>query len=277
MGLIMLRGRHIAILVLGLGLAGCEDPAYQAIADGKKAYEAGDYEDADALYQTAAIRLPDLAEIHYNRGNVAYRLGLHDRAEELYSLALRTEDAILGSRVKYNLGRIKHAFALHNVQTYRTAMAPLREAIAFYQGSLMLDSGYEDALYNLGLAQRLMEELESKQTADEGRPRTHQTSYSPRMGQAFEETAPERAPGIDDSEVDVQMRPERGEALQGPRGNTDSETRGETDHGESTRDLSPDEAAAMVQDIRGRARGAQGLHQQWSRLLMPEGDDGKDW
>jgi hypothetical protein len=41
--------------------------------------------------------------------------------------------------------------------------------------------------------------------------------------------------------------------------------------------LSPDEAAQMVQDIRGRARGAQGLHQQWSRLRMPEGEDGKDW
>jgi tetratricopeptide (TPR) repeat protein len=273
----MLRTCHITVLALGLGLVGCEDPAYQTIADGNVAYDAGDYEGADALYKSAATTLPDLAQLHYNRGNVAYRLGLHDRAEELYSLALRTEDRILGSRVKYNLGRIKHAFALHNVLTYRTAMAPLREAIAFYQGSLLLDGDYADALYNLGLAQRLMEELVRKQTADEDRPRSRQSSYSPRMGQVFEETAPERAPGINDREVNVQMRPERGEALQGPRGNTDSETRGETDHGESTRELSPDEAAQMVQDIRGRARGAQGLHQQWSRLRMPEGEDGKDW
>ncbi len=273
----MPRLPRIAILTFALGLAGCEDPAYQTIADATEAYEAGDYEGADALYQTASVRLPDLAQLHYNRGNVAYRLGLHDRAEELYSLALRTEDAFLGSRVKYNLGRIKHAFALHNVMTYRTAMAPLREAIAFYQGSLLLDGGYEDALYNLGLAQRLLEELLRRQAQDEDRPRTRNTSYSPRMGQAFEETAPDRAPGINDSEVDVQVRPERGEALTGPRGNTDSETRGETDHGESTRELSPDEAAEMVQEIRGRARGAQGLHQQWSRLRMPETGDSKDW
>jgi tetratricopeptide (TPR) repeat protein len=273
----MLRTGHIAVLALAVGLVACDDPGYETVAEGNAAYEAGDYEGADALYQNASATLPDLAEIHYNRGNVAYRLGLYERAEELYSLALRTEDSFLGSRVKYNLGRVKHGTAVHQSQNYRTAMAPLREAIAFYQGSLALDPDYGDALYNLGLAQRLMARFEQKMAQEESVPRSRQTDYSPRMGQVFEETAPERSPGIDNAEVDVRMRPEGGQALQGPRGNTDMETRGETEHGESSRELSPDEAAAMVQDIRGRARGAQGLHQQWSRLRMPEGEDGKDW
>lgn len=270
---------RFAALSLGAGvlLAGCGEVAYDAIDEGNRAYERGDYESADEHYQIADAALHDVAALHYNRGNATFRLGLQERAEELYSLALRTDDPHLASRIQYNLGRIKHGLAIHNVRGYQTAIPPLREAIGFYRGSLALDPHYEDALYNLALAQRLLEDLERRQAEEEDEARTRKTSYSPRMGQAFDETAPDPNPGADDAETEVQMRPQGGEALQGPRGNTDTEARGATDHGESSRELTPDEAEALVEMIRGRARGAQGLHQGWSRLLDPEAEDGKDW
>lgn len=124
---------------------------------GNRAYRDGDYASAVERYREARAKRPEDPRLSYNLGTALLRLGESDLASERLIESLDAQSPELRARAFYNLGN-----ALIQRGGAENAEA-LRSAIEVYRRSLLLDSGRADARWNLELALRRLEALESAQ------------------------------------------------------------------------------------------------------------------
>jgi Ca-activated chloride channel family protein len=153
------RGSRVAVIALalvGLTAVACGSSAGGLIADGNRAYERGDYEEALELYRRAAADEPELPEAHLNAGLALHRLGRYAEAADETARALPAEEPSLAARVHYAVGN--HYFALGR----------LPEALDAYREALLLEPGNRDAKHNFELALRRLQEGSA---AGPGQPR----------------------------------------------------------------------------------------------------------
>ena len=131
----------------------------RAVQQGNALYQAGQYEAAEQQYRAAAQALPEAAALQFNLGNAFYKQQDYGNAQEHYLRAGQTDNRLLASRVKYNLGNVKYQQALAALRTFDDAVTPLRLAITYYRESLEADPPYQEARYNLELAYLLLRQL----------------------------------------------------------------------------------------------------------------------
>ena len=142
----------LAMLALGLRPWG-QEPG------GNRAYRKGDYARAVERYRAVMARKGADPRLSYNLGTALLRLGETDLAHERLSESLEARSPELRARVFYNLGN-----ALIGRSGARDA-EDLRAAIDAYRRSLLLDPTRADARWNLELASRRLEQLESSQSS----------------------------------------------------------------------------------------------------------------
>lgn len=123
------------------------------------AFEAGQPEDAVGPLETALRLAPDDAVARFNAGTARLATERGDALPLLESAAEAPSDA-LASRAHYNLGNSHLSRA--DVDP-ATAAEAYQQAIDAYKQSLRRDPNFDDAKFNLELAQKLLEELQQQQ------------------------------------------------------------------------------------------------------------------
>jgi Ca-activated chloride channel family protein len=136
----------LAPLALGFALV---NPASKPVRDGNRAYEAGDYEKALALYRSAAESAQDDAVPHFDAGGALYRQKRYKEAVEEYERAL-------GS------GPGMDAAAHYNIGNCQFRVGRLDQAVASYRRALELKPDDEAAKCNLELAMQLLKQSQSE-------------------------------------------------------------------------------------------------------------------
>lgn len=131
---------------------------------GNKAYAEGRFEDAGNIYMEAATGAPESAEVYYNLGNAQYRAGIFEEAVQSfeYAASMARTDA-MRSRCWYNLGNcmVKTGERLREVDPH-AAVSYCMQATWFYRMALDYDTGFENAAYNLEMAQLISAGIEEE-------------------------------------------------------------------------------------------------------------------
>ncbi|MBA4377590.1 MAG: hypothetical protein C0395_02885, partial [Gemmatimonas sp.] len=144
----------IAVAALLLGLAATpvraapwQQPGGAAARRGHDLYRAGDYEGALKFFETARAEAPDDPRLSLAVGEALSRLGRHEEAEREFARALsQSSDPDLRSESLYNSG------------TNALSAGDPRRAVEQLRRSLDLDPAQRDALHNLELAVRSLEQ-----------------------------------------------------------------------------------------------------------------------
>lgn len=145
--------RVTVLLLLTIVLPGFQPWGQEA--GGNRAYRRGDYVKAVERYRGAIQRRGSTPRLQYNLGTALLQLGEWEAARERLSEAVQAQSPELQSRAFYNLGN-----ALAGDPSAVTAET-LRAAIRAYRRSLLLDPERADTRWNLELAMRRLQELES--------------------------------------------------------------------------------------------------------------------
>lgn len=148
---------RIGALTLTLALAVAGFRFFSQEPAGNRAYRDGDYERAAELYREALADGRDDARLRHNLGIALLRLGEVAAARQHLSKALEARSPELRARAFYNLGNAMAVAASDRA----SAGDGLREAIEAYRRSLLLKPDQEDARWNLELAMRRLQKLES--------------------------------------------------------------------------------------------------------------------
>lgn len=148
----------ISLVLLISHLCEAADPdrsGTEYVREGNEHLAAKMYEEALAAYDLAREKLPDVAEVAYDRGIALYRLGRLAEAETAFQDALKPDSPELEAKAKYNLGRCSHAAALAEQQDLPKAINELGRAIGFYKDALQVRPDDADAKQNVASAERL--------------------------------------------------------------------------------------------------------------------------
>ncbi|MFH2053836.1 MAG: VWA domain-containing protein [bacterium] len=147
----------VAGLAAGSGLpgtaaAGVVAPESQAMARGRDLYDQGDYQGALTEFGSALVLDPEDPLVSLAMGETLHRLEQYQEAIREFERSLNlTEDPELRAEALYNAGT-----SLLGAGDPEAAAAKLRESLA-------LDPEQTDALFNLELALRMMQEQQQQQ------------------------------------------------------------------------------------------------------------------
>lgn len=163
------------LFLLGLLLLASPDSASaksarQLVAQGNEAYKFGQYQDALDRYEQAAPAAPESPVIDFNKGAAFYKSGEYAKAAEAFAqAALKSKDAQLASRSKFNLGNCSFREAeLLRPKDVSQALAACEKSIQAYQEALALDSKFKPAAENIEIARLTMKALlEEKQKKEQ--------------------------------------------------------------------------------------------------------------
>ncbi len=141
----------VALLIAFLSVSSYAQSARKLVAQGNRAYKAGEYDKALAKYKEAKEAGGAPGVVEYNLGNAHYRLGESEPAQQAYGLSLSPKETEANSASLYNLGN-----AFYQGQKFE-------EAISAYVEALKRNPSDEDARYNLELARRMLSQAQQQQ------------------------------------------------------------------------------------------------------------------
>ena len=174
----------LALLLLAMIVGGAcadADPARSGNKEANRLYQAGEYEQALAMYEELLAQRPDLPELAYNAGNALHRLGRFDRAVEETRRALPPTTVELGAATYYALGN--HYFALEDYES----------AYEAYKSALLLDPDDADAKWNIEIVLILLNQ-QPIPLADQQQPAGNQPQETP-PGQEPSDQSGQPSPG----------------------------------------------------------------------------------
>jgi tetratricopeptide (TPR) repeat protein len=254
------------------------DQAEVAVSEGNALYQAGQYEAALERYDAAAEQLPDSAVIAFNRGNALFKAREQDEALDHYMAVLDAVDPELLSRAKYNIGVIKYREALAATQRYEDALALTQAAIGYFRDSLRLDSGREDARYNLELAYRLHGRLEQQLLHAQRNAETPAKKTSLRRGQAFSDKIRNEGSGQRDDRSDQDRRQHGQKANETPESfSNNDETSKPPEMAQMPMAMSPDAAQQLMAQLRQRLEMAEIRRVELRRKRLQQTDEPSPW
>ena len=273
----LLRGLILApaLLVLLTGADEIESP-YHAAELANEAYRDGRYKDAADLYELALVDLPDSPELHFDHGDALFKLHDMDQATAAYLRALETDDNNLAAKAYFNLGNVHYRISLNAMSTFRDAVTPLREAMRHYRDALGLAPDMADAMYNLELADRLLDDLAEQRIQAIQNPDAEMTARSQNRGALMDQRAENDRSLEREMEPDAEAGGQTGDAQQGPEG-AQSEDDAQTQSAGNQREMSAEEAEEMVEMVRSRNQAAEEMRQQWRQARMREAGIEKPW
>lgn len=130
--------------------------SYSDVANGVKAHESGDFQEALDKFRKADLVEPESPIIQNNLGLSLYKLKDFEKAQEEFEKAYSTsEESIKKSDIQYNLGN-----------SYFQSDS-LARSIIHYQKALELNPNNENAKYNLELARAILKEFSEKQEQEQ--------------------------------------------------------------------------------------------------------------
>ncbi len=137
----------LILVVPAVRAAAWTQPGGAAARQGHDLYRAGDYEGALKSYEAARAEAPDDPRLSLAVGEALSRLGRHEEAEREFARALsQSSDPELRSESLYNSG------------TNALSADDPKRAVEQLRRSLALDPAQQDALHNLELAVRRLEQ-----------------------------------------------------------------------------------------------------------------------
>lgn len=263
------------LLLLLTGADEIETP-YDAARIATEAYHEGRYKEAAELYELALVDLPDSPELHFDRGNALFKLHDLEQALSEYLRALETDDNRLAALTYYNLGNVYYRISLNAMRTFRDAVTPAREAMRYYRDALGLDPDLADAMYNLELSDRLLDQLSEQRSQAIIHPDAEETSGGQNPEAARMQGTEAENPLDSEPEAQAQEGVESSGAQQGADG-AESEQDAQSESAGNQRDLSAEEAEELVEMVRSRNQAAEELRQQWRQARMRESGIEKPW
>lgn len=148
-----MRRLHLALAVLFLAMGPLEKNQ-DDVADGMRAYDDGNYEQAVQAFERAEKARPGDARVHYDKGLALHKLGRTDDAKQALTRALELDrSGELTSKIHYNLG------------TIAAAAGQKEEAVRELRRALKKDPKDELARHNLEV---LLRDLPPKQQGQDG-------------------------------------------------------------------------------------------------------------
>jgi Ca-activated chloride channel homolog len=175
----------LATLVLVSGLAASPARAL-------KQFEAGSYEEAEAIYQQLLEQRGPDPRLHFNRGAAAYRRGDFATAAREFAEATTSQDLSLQQRAFYNLGNAYYRLG-QQLNDDPQRKEPWTQAIQSYEASLQLQPDDPDADFNLQFVREQLEALPPPP------PPTPSPSPDPDSDQDDSDPTPESQPDSADS------------------------------------------------------------------------------
>ncbi len=136
---------HIAFACSALLFSGCEnleDQLWKTTSEGNQLYKEAEYDEALKKYTNAQLEAPESKILHFNIGDVYYRLQKHDQAIESWQKAVAADSHQQRADAWYNIG---------NAHYQKKAWI---EAIDSYKRALDIVPDHEDAKFNLELVRR---------------------------------------------------------------------------------------------------------------------------
>jgi Ca-activated chloride channel family protein len=137
-------------------------PTWSAPADAAKS-------DLEAVRKKFEDRLrmePAAANLQFNAGTAAYRMGDYDKAAEYFSRAMLSDDPQLRSAAEYNLANTLFR-AGEKKQNNEQKIADWKEAIAKYETAMKTRPDYTEAKENKERVEELLRQLEQEQKQKE--------------------------------------------------------------------------------------------------------------
>jgi Ca-activated chloride channel homolog len=141
----------VSTLLLVSGLAGSPARAL-------KQFEAGSYDQAEAIYQQLLEQRGPDPRLHFNRGAAAYRRGDFTTAAREFAEATTSQDLTLQQRAYYNLGNALYRLG-QQLEEDPQRKEPWNQAIQSYEASLQLQPDDPDADFNLQFVREQLEAL----------------------------------------------------------------------------------------------------------------------
>jgi len=168
----------LAILCLSANVFGKgKEEASELVARANRLYGSEKYDKAELLYKDAQKILPESPEVNFNLGNVAYREGNYDEADEYYSKAMESPDASWRLRKKalYNLGncafkkgdKLLDSDSQKALESYRLSILRYQDVISRDEFETVESGGKEDktehdARFNIGVARLKIKDILDK-------------------------------------------------------------------------------------------------------------------
>lgn len=153
----------LLIVITAVAMTGA-DEVYSKNRKANKLYKDKKYEDALKLYDDALLVSPSDNALKMNRGSALYRLGDFEKAEEMYSSALSSDDKKKKADAHFNLGNILFSKAQQMEQSGdQGATDKYKAALENYIQSLDLRPEDKDAKWNLQLAHQKVKQMQQQQ------------------------------------------------------------------------------------------------------------------
>jgi len=149
---LVMIGLMIGVVTHGPALAGPLEAGNGDLAQGREKYLAGEYEEALSDFESALVQDPDDPVVTLAVGETLFRLERYEEALAEFERTLSLTD-----------DRELKAEALYNAGTTLLAAGDPRQAAEKLLGSLAVDEGQDDALHNLEVALRRMQEQQQEQ------------------------------------------------------------------------------------------------------------------
>ena len=126
--------------------------------DALKAYNAGNFTNALALYQKEITKHPEDFRLQFNAGDAAYRATNYDAAVSHFNAALPAHDIKLQQKALYNLGNT-HFKMGEQAKDLDELQELWEKAIKYFDQAVTLDKQDQNAAHNLEFTKQAMEQI----------------------------------------------------------------------------------------------------------------------
>jgi Ca-activated chloride channel family protein len=281
--------------------------AAASVQSAQKAYESGQFDESSKAYEAARTSDPKDARLAIDAGAAAYRAKHYDAAEAALRHALGLAAPTLQERVLYDLGDARYRLGGTTLkEAPEKTIERWKSAIEAYEGALKLSPKDADARFNRDFVKRKLAELENQQKEKQQQQGGHsdqagEQSARNKAGEGNDRNAakkpdqngkengknpatsppqtPESAGKKDQGKqgkllggTSPDKRPGQTKADEKPDGNQQA---GNRKPGAEPGRLSPEEARALLDSLRGEERRA--VHAGNSKAQAGDEAPRKDW
>lgn len=189
----------LCTLMMALPLLAQEE--YSDIRKGNKAFEKGNFSDAEVSYRRALQKNPNSFPALYNLGNALYRQEKYEDAQKAYIRA--------STQANKKSDEQKLAKVYHNLGNSFFAMQQFDKAIDAYKKSLRLNPSDNETRYNLVKAMQ-----QQKQQQQEQQPQQQPQEQQQDQNQMDEQTAEQLLQALEQDEQENQEKAQKVQSKQ---------------------------------------------------------------
>lgn len=151
----------IISLFLAVPMKGYAESPAKLVDKGNKSWLKGDYDDAMAKYEEAAVDNPESPYIYFNKGTVLYKKGDYVSAIDAFEkAALKSKDPLFEAKSRFNLGNCAFREAERQQDSdLKKSLEFCEKSIEHFQDALKLDPGFNEAAENIEIVRLFMKNI----------------------------------------------------------------------------------------------------------------------